>query len=613
MDILDEKLKEWHAGVELELMGVFGLDCEEDRVPYRGLGQERRSSYAVAERRHRHTPDWQGVLGHRLAWAARQLHDVGQQAAMLCEYGGAMVEVHGRAGAARRQSRASRAVRDAASCKGQADVDIQTAASHGLPWQYVIIKRIGLRAAALLRHKKREKMNAEDGAAAKDLQDALRLLASTARTSHGTLPLIDLWSRGDGRSWLAKLCAQRTLTDETHMEFARRRYAHRLKETRHWASTAAYKIAHKVTREPEAITHLSASAKKTHLGAANPQEAADEGIEEWSVPWDAATDDRSEDVMREIEATTASMDKYTEIPLPELDDEAIHQGGRSFHGRTAVGVCGLRPRHSLLVSRGARRALGKILMRIERFRRWPKAVWAVTEVALSKRTGGSRLVGLAATVYRMWARIRYTHCRALLEQRIERPYLAAAPRKGAARAAFEVARVAETAAARGMTAAGTMVDIASFYKYTNPLEYIKSALRVGLPKVIVALSAHLYLAPRRVKVRGAYSGQVFPRRSIVAGCTWATALIRIMVIPHIESFLEAARNRALDLDMDIKLLFMMYVDGALAMTTGPAGQVARFNAWVTRALIAWVKEALKKSVAWEKFRLLPLMSGFGIG
>ncbi len=463
IELVEKYTDEWHAGIELELMGVFGHVDDSLASPYLGIGRLREECQMTAERQFRHTPDWHGRLGHHLAWVARQLHYLMQQGAVLRMFGMAVVAAHGKEAAVKRQAKAAKWVRENATSTIM-DEDLHAAASQGLPWQYVICRRIGLRAAVLLRMRDEGIGDAQDREAWRTLQCGFRHLAALSRGVHGRRPVIDQWCGGEGAAWLDEAAAIRSQADAAHHEFATRRAARKLKENRHWAATASYRTAHRVTKEPEAITRLSASANKQHLGEASPQEAADRGMAEWKVPWDATTDNCSEDVMREVEAVQAMNERYSEIPLPPITDEDVHRGGRMFHGRTGVGGCGLRPRHVLLASRGARQSLGKLLMMIESCRRWPKSVWAVVEVALSKRTGGARLVGLSASVYRLWARIRYWHCRTLLEQRIARPYLAAAPRRGAARAAFEAARVAEVATARSETAVGTMIDVSQVYE-----------------------------------------------------------------------------------------------------------------------------------------------------
>ncbi len=125
------------------------------------------------------------------------------------------------------------------------------------------------------------------------------------------------------------------------------------------------RTAHKVTKPPEVVTRLSASADKSHKGEATAQDAADRGLQEWRGPWLATEEDCSEHVLREIETIGHVMNKYDEIVLPPITDEEVHRGARSFHGRTAVSSCCLRPRHILLLSRGAEGALGRLLMFVE--------------------------------------------------------------------------------------------------------------------------------------------------------------------------------------------------------------------------------------------------------
>ncbi len=152
-----------------------------------------------------------------------------------------------------------------------------------------------------------------------------------------------------------------------------------------------------------------------------------------------------------------------------------------------------------------------------------------------------------------------------------------------------------------------MADISQFYEHINPMEYVRTAIEFGIPKSIVVLIVHLYLAPRRLRVKGSYSARAYPRRSIWAGCTWATALIRIMMIPHVDAFLRQAQQRIIDTGVNIKLTAMVYVDDVLAMTTGSAHQVARFHAWVTKALLVWVRDSLHKKVAWNKLQVVAPM------
>ncbi len=602
---------QWAAGVEEELFGVFGLDDDLARAPYRGIGAARDEISDAPARVHRHTPDFLGLVGHRLNWIARQLQYVARHSGQLVDVGTALRERYGREGAAMRQAAAAAEYR--ASCsRGSPPTPSQSRRPqfpprddplhHRLPEEYDILYRVGKRAIAFMREKKPVSSCPEDLAALGVMRLGLSALASLARPTHGRPPLVDRWCRGEDRGLTALFTERANEVEKELHALSVRRSTKVNRDTCRWARSASQAVAHRATRPPEAVTAFSASANKKFLGAMGPQEAVDAGIREWSVPWDATDVDTSAEIMTAIDAVEVVSRRFEELQLPPIDDESVHRGVRMFPGRTAVGWCGLRPRHILLASRGARAALGRLLAVIEAARRWPGSLRAVIEVALAKRSGGARLIGLATTVYRVWARIRYMDCRNLLEQRIERPYLAAAPKRGAARAGFEAARLCEVAAARDHSAAGTMVDVAQFYEFIEPVDYVRSALSFGLPRVIVALTSHLYLAPRRIKLKGVYSTCVFPRRSIVAGCTWATVLIRLLVIPPAEKFLEQVRARFKS--WEVRFHFMVYVDDVLAITTGCADAVALLHAWLSNLLLSWVRNALRKSVAENKIQII---------
>ncbi len=102
-------------------------------------------------------------------------------------------------------------------------------------------------------------------------------------------------------------------------------------------------------------------------------------------------------------------------------------------------------------------------------------------MAIGKGTGGARLIGICAALYRIWARVRYAHCRVLLEARLIRPFFAAAPHRGAEKSAFEASLDAEAAAARGFTSAASTVDMHKFYEHITVLDFAKGAAEIGIP------------------------------------------------------------------------------------------------------------------------------------
>ncbi len=192
--------------------------------------------------------------------------------------------------------------------------------------------------------------------------------------------------------------------------------------------------------------------------------------------------------------------------------------------------------------------------------------------------------------------------RALLEERIARPELAAAPGRGASQTAFETALATEVAAARGQVAATSAIDMSKYFETVEVSEYVLPALRVGLPKSIVALASHFYLGPRRIRVKGAVSLELYPRRGIVAGCTWCTVLIRIMVLAPIDGLKRQLRMWSRT--WAVNFLFRLYVDDGMITTYGARDNVALVHFWVSRYVMDWVRNILKKNVAIPKLQCI---------
>ncbi len=275
----------------------------------------------------------------------------------------------------------------------------------------------------------------------------------------------------------------------------------------------------------------------------------------------------------------------------------------------------MRPRHISKLSAPAKRALLTLLRAIEGVRRWPVLLRSVVEIALGKKGGGARLVGQATAVHRTWAKLRFVDVRRTLESRIARPCLPAAPGRGALHAAFDLSFDAEAARSRGRQSASTCFDLKQYYEQVEVAEVARGCKRHGMPRVVAALTMHMYLGPRRIRVGRAISREVYPRRSILAGCTFALVLIRLIAIEPTDMLLKIIRNRLQGWDADVK--FILYVDDGIVSTYGSIDTVAILHAWITKMVFNWVAKVLKKEVAVHKLACvassLPLAERLRVG
>ena len=119
----------------------------------------------------------------------------------------------------------------------------------------------------------------------------------------------------------------------------------------------------------------------------------------------------------------------------------------------------LRYRLGTIRIQGALSCLASLLEFFERVARLPRPLACTVAVAIAKKSGGWRLIGVATSLYRVWSRVRYGHVRDELEARLSRSFLAAAPLQGAQRAVSELALRAEQAQLRGNESAAALLDI----------------------------------------------------------------------------------------------------------------------------------------------------------
>ncbi len=566
-----EALQEWYASAECELLTIFGITGAEDEAAHLGLGRDTRLVKCAASTRRLSVPDEVGLLGHRLAVAAKCTRIVILWAPWL-------------------------AGQRAAEPAGDRPKDVAR-----------VLSSIGHRAVAFLREKVVREPAEEDVATADLLKRTLSLLASIVRAKHRRRPLLAEWRSGGGIDIIDHFTKMEEEANTEYAALVRRRRTKAARAVRQWAKAAPLKIGHAVTKEKEFVAAYTASPSKNCRGERTAQLAADIGLREWSPHWHATEKDGGDEVLEQLEALEARGPSAYAVPedgqptpivLPKIDGQRLAKVARRFCGTTGLGLDFLRPRHIALLSRGALDALASIFEAIEGARRWPDLLRRVTAVALGKKTGGARLIGLATSLYRVWARLRYSDIKEELEARLSRRFLMAAPGMGAQRAAASASLFAEAATARRDAAATTTVDISKFYEQVGFVEYADGALALGIPMAIISLTAHAYSGPRRIRVGGAYSGAAYPRRSIIPGCTWATVFVRTLVIGPCERFIRQIRDRYREWGLTSRVC--MYIDDVELSSAGNPRSLMFMHAWATSLLFHWVRDKLCKELAPDK-------------
>ncbi len=564
---VDQNLAQWYAAVDCEIASLHGIANTAEEIAHMGTGMAPRMVRDSSGGRYQHAPDDMGLIGHRLTWAARGL-------ALWIRVSHRLKE-------------------------GRAALELIDT-----------LWRTGHRAGAYWQEEKRRAPNDDLTRLREPLKRALCHMATWSRTTRHKPPCIARYLNGDehSRGRMDLLIFQ--LSDEVDDAIdalRRERHARDLKAVRTWCRTATMRMAHRATKIPESPIGYSASANKSHRGERTPQLAADAGANEWGKLWRAEDDsgpDDSDHILSLLENVDGDVAEPTcsVLTLPAIDADSVEMAARTFRGDTGVGVDWLPPRLVSRTSKGARQRLSDILTSIEADRRWPRGVRAVIELARAKKSGGARLIGLAPSLYRIWSRIRYLHVRAQLERRIARPFLAAAPGRGAQRAVQDAAWRCELAASRGEHAAATTVDLKQYYEQITVAEIVKGARTYGIPDAIVLLAADLYLGPRCIKVGACFSRFIRPRRSILAGCTWAMVFIRLIMIRPTEKLLSTLRHQAASWGAKVDL--DLYVDDGILVTSGHLAAVSTLHEWACRILLRWIRWVIRKETAEGKLHCI---------
>ncbi len=565
-------VEEWYAGAERELLIQFDID-EDEQGPYLGMGIEPKVVHSSQQGRYRNTTDEEGLIGHRAAWTCRALQ--------LMITHAAAVHVEGQKSAA--GDILARMGHRAAAFYRAWDGEIKKLKQGGSPCD------------------DREMRQHHVDEACKAIKHGLNFVRKLILRVHRSTPWLNIMEAGQYNELIVNAASIRDQITIAAHEVAKDRHHRDLKALRRWARGAAPKLAHRSTKPAETVVRKTASASKYHQGECTAQQAADKGGAEWKRIWRGEAQDGAEEIIRAVEALyDSSIGEGAEeiIALPPLTGDRIKWAGGRMKSDTGVGLDGGRPRHTLYLSNAAREALAQLLMQFEKYKRWPHILRSVIEIARGKKTGGSRLVGLSTTVYRLWARARYADIREVIERRLSRPYLAAAPGRGAAQAVFEQSWEAEAAAAIGEQSATTLVDFEKYYECIEISEVAEGARIAGIPLQIVALACHMYLGPRRISVEKVVSAEIFPRRSILAGCTWATLLIRAIVTKPVDKLQELINERTRS--WDVKVNITRFVDDGAFTTRGTLAKVEYIHSWLTRLVLNWVRRVLRKSVAKQK-------------
>ena len=208
-------------------------------------------------------------------------------------------------------------------------------------------------------------------------------------------------------------------------------------------------------------------------------------------------------------------------------------------------------------------------------------MWTIIMVFLPKPDGGQRPIGLMPLLARVWSRIRQKVC-AKWERSIDQSaFWGTSSARGCDKAAW-LHNVLVAHAKDSFEVAGSFyVDLAKYYEHIGHEELRTAAQAWGFDLGLLKALCCTYLAPRRARIGSCLSQSVEANGTVVAGCSCATALAKLLLLSALRAAALAAPIARI----------LNVVDDVSAHVVGSTTMVAQQLGAAYREFCAKVEEA----------------------
>ena len=250
------------------------------------------------------------------------------------------------------------------------------------------------------------------------------------------------------------------------------------------------------------------------------------------------------------------------LPLEAITARQIRAAAASFPWRTGVGADAFHPKHYAMLDDVGCDILARLLTLAERSALLPSTPTVL--VSIPKASGGDRLIGLLPAWMRLYGRIRRPLAKEW-ELRHRRGYFWDVAGRSACDSTFVQALLAEAAAARGDAVCSLALDVHKCFERIDHTALVQAAERHRFPLAVVRLCLLIYAGPRRIRVDEAFSDEFNLGIGVIAGCSVATALLRLVTL--LAADIVAQRFH------DVELY--IYVDDTDMQAVGSAAKAAK--------------------------------------
>ena len=250
---------------------------------------------------------------------------------------------------------------------------------------------------------------------------------------------------------------------------------------------------------------------------ADPIALADREIERWKAHWERNS--------RFGMPSPPTEEEKSRMPtLPTIPVECARRVVRSFRQYNGVGADLVPPKLFDVLSEVGLGIILMLLYAIERTLCWPSAVLINMLIRIPKPDGGTRLIGILASIVRIWGRLRRS-----LSAQWEGDYAHTAfwggVGKSSVAAAFDHDLAGEIARTEGKYTGSAFFDQEKCYELVPLALLWREAKEMGFPLRVAWLCIIIYAGERVISAYGSYSVTVRTVCGITAGCTHATTCL----------------------------------------------------------------------------------------
>ena len=225
------------------------------------------------------------------------------------------------------------------------------------------------------------------------------------------------------------------------------------------------------------------------------------------------------------------------LPLQVPSPEDLRDTCKKFPHNTASGADGFHPRHFLLLSDECLTLFCALLACMGHLCCLPRKLQLLMVALLPKPTGGDRPIGIFPTCLRVWTKWLQPLYAGAWEKANPRAFFYGEEDKSCDQAVWIQAATAEAATAMRKHYASSLSDLKKAYENVCHPQLAREAAALGFPLRLLKLALFFYRLPRVITIRGCATAMVRTSQTIVAGCSFATTLMRVVFMRTIDAII----------------------------------------------------------------------------